>query len=540
MSVPRRTFLAGAAGTSTGAALGPGPSAATVSAAPDPVLDGEVAELVTTAGTQTQNMLDGRYVQIAHRPVNLADRLPAGYDATADASGVVQAALAESPHVEWPHATTLRLTAPVVVPAGHMLVGHAGALARIDHSGTGFEVAGTLRGIEVARVTTSSSLMAVGAWLVPGSIGARVEHLDITGNHAAGIAVGGSPETRTGTAIDATAHEVRVGPSTATSSYNFRLDGSQAATLNNCIGLGADLDNIKARTHTRDFRVVGGRYTGSVNGDGIDAFTGGEGGYIGGGVVFEDAGRNGIVVKTDFPAIAGVDPQQQGEQRGLPRQIIIDGVIIRRPFSAGIALHRTDTADSVYAAGVRLPWLADVVVTSVVIENAGGTGIVINGYNFLIDGVEIIRPRSYGVDIYPNARQHRLSRVAVRAAGYLNPSTTIDGFRLNGKQLWLSQCVSYGVVGDFVDDSDYAAATKHTRFGFVSAVGTGATHHFAQCAASAHRTAAIAGETPTHARHTDGDYEGYGAGLSLGGLWLRGNAGTLEKSTGGITGFTPV
>lgn len=521
MDLSRRTIVTGAvgAGTLTAAAVA---GAASPAAAADPT-----------------------YIEISHRPVNLADRLPPGATADTDATQILVSALAESPHVEWPHATALRLTSTVTIPTGAILSGYAGALARIDHARAGFEVAGSLRGVDISRVAATSSLDGVGAWIVPDSVGASVENVWISGDNAAGVAVGGSPDrgSRPGTAVDALVRGVRVERSQAASSFNFRLDDSQGAGLIDCVGLGAELDNIKVRVHARDFRVVGGRYTGSTNGDGIDAFCGGEGGFIGGGVIFEDNVRNGIVVKTDYPIGNAVSPADQAVSYGLPRQVIIDGVIVRRPGGSGISLHRSDAQDSDYAGtpSARLPWLADVTVSSAVIEDAAGSGLFINGFNFSVDNVQILRPRGHGVHIHANARHHRLARVAVRAACFGNPTGTNDGFRLDGKHLWLTQCAAQGIVGDFVDDADYATATKYSRYGFISAVGTGATHHFAQCMAYWHRVAPIAGEAIGYAKHTDGDYESYSSGWSLGGLWLRNNAGTLEKSAvGGTTGFTAV
>ncbi|WP_408898027.1 hypothetical protein ACJ5H2_02720 [Nocardioides sp. R1-1] len=540
-AVRRRTLFGAGATTGLfagGVAAQPSRAAA---AAPDPAFDTQVEELVETSSA-TRTALDGRYVQIAHRPVNLADRLPPGHVASDDATAVVEAALAETSHLEWP-GTTLRLTRPVVVRSGAAIAGVAGAAAKIDHAGVGFEVAGALRGVTVQRQTVTVGLGAAGVWVPPGSTGARVEDLDITGDHGVNVLIGGDVATRTGTAVDALIQRVRAGRTEAASSYNFVIDDSRATTLADCVGLGCALDNVKARVHARDYRLVGGRFTGSRGGDGIDAFGGGEGGYIGGGVVFEDNAQNGICVKTDN--INGMTLEQQREQLGLPRQTIIDGVIIRRSGGSGLCLHRSDGEDSDYVSSgagdpsIPVPWLADLSVSSVVIEDPG-LGLFINGYNYVIDNLQIIRPRQQGVKVHANARHHRLSRIAVRAAGYPQARTLVDGFLLLGKHLWLSQCAVYGQVGEFVDDASLDTAPKYTRFGFNSGTGTGSTHHFSQCAVSGTWYPALAGEAATHGKHTDGDYESYASGFSLGGLWLRNNAGVLEKSSDGSTGFSPV
>lgn len=498
----------------------------------------DAAEIRAAAGAAPA----GQVVYRSARPVNLADRIPAGYAVDTDATAILTTALADADGVvEWPEGQTLTLASPVTIPAGTVLRMGEGAKAIVTHNEPAFKVFGALDGGEINRPTNATVMNAVAAQIMPGSKAARVSGITASGGNMSGVVVGG--EYNEAPAVDALVDRVYVPDCLQ---FGVRIDNSAGATVRDAVVEGAGLDCIKVRLKAADTRIVGGRLKGARAGDGIDGFAGMIGGYIGGGLVVEDVAQSGVVVKTDN-ATDATPLATFLAQNGLPKQTIIDGVIIRRAGGTGLALHRSDSTDSDVTGGVQLPWLADVQVGSVVIEDVLGNGMFINGYNMSVSQVMIIRSKSEAVRVHANARHVRLHQVISRGAGFGNPVLTIDAFILHGKHVNLSQCASFGTSGDPFDDASEAALTKVTRFGFTSANGSGAvaghgaTHHFSQCYSYGHKTGSLGGtETIGSARHFDCDYEGYGSGTSLGGLWLRNSAGALQQSTTGTTNWTAV
>lgn len=498
---------------------------------------------------------DAGFIKLSHRPLNLADQKPANYVSTEDATPWIALALSTAKVVEWPDDLHVTLADPdgITIPKGTLLRAGSGATALIRHAGPGFKVYGSLEGLTIHRPARANSINDAAVWVMPNSTDVQVTDVVVTGGHTAGIVVGGSAETIEGTAVDATLANIRVGDMTGASSYGYRVDSSRGLTMLNCRSDGAELDNIKFRSKAQDPRIIGGRFAHSRGGDGLDGFAGMEGGFIGGGVIFEDNGINNIVIKTDmleaeYPGIASMDGKiadsdaarlavaDQIARFGLPKQVNVQGVICRRAKAGGVTFHRSDASDSDYSAGWPMPWLADVNVSGLLIESPGGVGLHINVFNGLFSGIQILNAGSTGLHVNSSARQIRLNQVAIRGAGSKKALAGLarDGVVLQGEDIWLSQVFVDGVqAGNRVDEGDIATAEKLTRIGFNSTTEAVAkSHHFSQCASARVIAAGLSNAARDHAVHLDGVY-GTSEGTSVGGVWLRGSAGELEVSSTG-------
>ncbi|MEJ6013297.1 hypothetical protein WG936_05530 [Corynebacterium sp. H127] len=525
------------------------------------------AYLASAAGSPlppylTQSGLNGTYVRADSRPVNLAARIPAGYTSDQDATPWISAAIAESNVVEWPENLEVTLDEPsgIHVPAGSTLRGAPGSRAVIRHGASGFRVDGSIEGITVHRSTQAQTLHASGVWVMPGSNGAQALSCRFTGGHTASVVVGGASDTLEGTAVDATLANNVAEDMTGVGSYGYRIDSSEAVTLLNCISQGANLDNLKFRVKTRDPRVIGGRYSGSRGGDGLDAFAGVDGGFVGGGVIFDNNGLNNIVIKTDMlsemypevprdsagrvtdPVAARAAVADQISKFGLPRQTIVQGVICRGAKAGGISFHRSDGNDSDFTGGWPMPWLADLLIRDIMIDSPAGIGLGINAYNALVSGVQILNAANTGLYIYEGARQIRLDQVAIRGAGSTTSTgITQDGVVLAGRDVWLSQVLVDGAQhGAWASEADAVAAKKITRLGFnATTAAAAATHHYSQCAATRLSTSGLSTATRDYSTHLDGMYDS-ASGTSLGGTWMRGGAGQLQVSGTGATGWQRV
>ncbi|MEJ6013824.1 hypothetical protein WG936_08245 [Corynebacterium sp. H127] len=506
--------------------------------------------------------LNATYVRVDERPVNLANRIPRDYTPDQDATLWIADALKESGNVEWPEGLQATLDDPtgIVVKQGQSLRGSAGAKAIISHGAAGFKNFGTIDGITVDRPAQGQTMHAAGIWIMPGSNGAQAVGCRFTGGHTAAVVTGGSSDTQEGVAVDATLANNVAEDMTGVGSYGYRIDSSEAVTLLNCISQGANLDNLKFRVKTRDPRVIGGRYSGSRGGDGLDAFAGVDGGFVGGGVIFDNNGLNNIVIKTDMlsemypevprdsagrvtdPVAARAAVADQISKFGLPRQTIVQGVICRGAKAGGISFHRSDGNDSDFANGWPMPWLADLLVRDIMIDSPAGIGLGINVCNALVSGVQILNAANTGLYVYENARQIRLDQIAIRGAG--SPTLTglpQDGVVLAGRDVWLSQVLVDGAQhGAWASEADATAAKKITRLGFnATTAAAAATHHYSQCAATRLISAGLSTTARDYSTHLDGVYES-AAGTSLGGTWLRGGAGQLQVSSTGATGWQRV
>lgn len=428
-------------------------------------------------------LLERRFVQLSHRPVNLRDRIPAGNGVGDPADAWVAAAIADSTSVEWPAGLALTFTDPsgLHVPEGTTLRAEEGARATIAHAGPGVRVAGTLHGLAVDR-PVAATVHDVGVLVVPASVRPRVSAVSVEGGTAC-FAVGGH-EGAPGSTVDALLVDC-TGRTTAASSFVFRIDESENVELLHCRALGSQLDAIKLRRRSRQVRVVGGHFTGAVAGDGLDGFAGAEQVYIGGGAFFHDNGHNGLVVKTDD--LTGLSLAEQAATFGTPQRIVIDGVLTTGNGGSGIALHRSDATDSDVAAGVSVPWLRGVSVANAVSADNGGFGLFLNLRTAHVSGVIASRNRQDGVRVHAHARDVTLS--GVHALGNGTPGAPWDGFHLAGQRIWLSQCMAFGVDSDAVTDADLAAATKVSRYGF--RIASGALVHLAQCGSFHNATAPI-------------------------------------------------
>lgn len=447
--------------------------------------DEAVAEYLAAEDSASGQVAAGRFVSISRRPVNLGDRLPASHATSDPADAILAEALSEGGAVEWPEGLALTLVdgAGVTVAAGQTLRAGRGAKALVSHAGDGFKVRGALEGLEV-EYSGGSTLADVAVHLMPGTARASARGVKVTGG-AACFAMGGNELTGSGDAGDAYLEDCQ-GETSVASSYVYRVDESMGVELAHCLGLGSKLDSIKLRKKARKFRVNGGRYTGAVAGDGLDGFAGAVEAYVGGGVVFHGNVQNGFVFKTDD--FAGMSQAEQAAAYGVPKNLIIDGVISVDNGGNGASLHRSDSTDSDVAAGTQIPWLRSAIVSDL-IASRNGAGVFANLRAADFSGLMVGNNQGRGFDIHANARDITMRGVHAFGNGTSNPGN-FDNFYLAGQRLWLAQCMAYGVDPDAVTDADLAAATSVTRFGF--RIPTGAkVRSMMQCGSYYHATAPL-------------------------------------------------
>lgn len=448
------------------------------------VQDPVVAAMLQNPNSQTRTAADQIYIPTARRSINLADRIPAGHNPNDPADAIVNQAIADGYVVEWPENLTLTFTDPngITIPLGKTLRGGSGAKAKINHAGPGFKVSGVLSDLAI-EYTGGASLADVAVFIVPGTARAVVSNVNAKGGNAC-FAVGGNETTGTGDNIDALIENCTAFTD-VNSSFCYRIDESVGVELAHCIGLGSKLDSIKLRKKVRYFRVIGGRYTGAIGGDGLDGFAGADQAFIGGGVVFHDNGQNGMVVKTDdMPPLTIAE---QDAQFGTPKRIIIDGVIANKNGGYGVTIHRSDDTDSEVIAGTRIPWLRKVLVSNVM-STENNSGMFVNVQGAHLSGIIVAKNRFFGISVHANARD--VTMTGVHAHGNsTNQAGGYDNFVIAGQRIFLAQCMSYGVDVDAVDEADLAAASKTARYGY--RIPAGALVRMVQCSAAYNVTAPV-------------------------------------------------
>lgn len=437
--------------------------ASTVVASAAAVPDATIAAVVESGASLTTGALERQYVRVASRPVAVAAYLPASHATTDDATPYLKQALADSGgEVEWRDGLALTLgQGRITIPEGVTLRMLGGASAIWNYAASGFTVRGHLNGGTVSVRGVGLEDVAV---LIPGgTTGATVTGTTTTGG-GTGFALGDSHEATTSplaavdpvlTACHASGH----------AQWCYRLDQTYAATLVSCTGIGG-LDVVKFRQRTLYPRIIGGRYAGATGGDGLDGFAGGEGAYVGGGVIFENNSQNGATFKADDDATGKVSIPDYRAANGSPSRLTLDGVISINNGGTGITAHRSDETDSDVTAGKPLPQYRTVTLQGVLsIGNA--RGFFVNARHVIGTGLHAISNTGAGFHIHAAARDVTL--VSPIAAGNGRPTGSDDAYVLDGQRIRLITPIAHGVHGDFVSDADAAAIPKSerpTRFGY--------------------------------------------------------------------------
>lgn len=354
-------------------------------------------------------------------------------------------------------AGAVSVTGSITVPAGVTVQG-VGPAAKINvPAGFSFPVfvidgvAASIQDLMIQKVAgTLAGGNATAVRVVGNSDGASVTNVTADGMYS-GFYVAGQLGAVPGTAKRAVFTRCRAKNSNG---YGFALDECEGVEIVQCSSVVSVLDGVKLRRKAFRTRVIGGYFTGSTGGDGMDCFAGGDTFTIDG-TVFAGNTLNGLTIKNDD--LNRTDPATYGYVRAAN----IVGVIATSNGGSGLAIHRSsgnpDDPTEPLNSGIN--------IVGAQLHGNTNYGLYLNSRRVTATAVSATRNGLDGVFFEPACMDVDL--VGVHAAG--NSVTTPnsrDGIVLQGTRIRVIGGSSIGSDPDgAIDDAALAAGTKTQRYG---------------------------------------------------------------------------
>lgn len=235
--------------------------------------------------------------------------------------------------------------------------------------------------------------------------------------------------------------------------YGFDINNADGVTMDNCHANACRLDGFKLRRSTSNCTVRGGSSRRSVDGDGLDAYAGGESLLIDG-LVAANNGINGVTIKTD--ALTDTDP----ELYGYVRRVVMTGVRCQGNVGHGFTVHRGGTTDR-----PTYPLVNAVDFVGCHAVSNGLDGVVVRARNVSMFGGYSAFNGRHGIRVDAAAFDVDLHGVTVAANSQATPNVW-DGINISGTHVNVVGGRSLGAeADDVVGVSTMDGASAHQRYG---------------------------------------------------------------------------
>lgn len=222
--------------------------------------------------------------------------------------------------------------------------------------------------------------------------------------------------------------------------FGFDLNECREVLLDSCYAFEHWLDGIKLRSRARDVTIRGGESSRngtsraekpSSNGNGVDAYAGGEALLVDS-LVMEGNAGSGLYMKTG-------DLNKPGGNHGRVGDVMVSHVRSRRNIGSGLDINRSkgDQTDA--------PLLANVVVTGGLFEENTASGVYVRGRNMALVGVIARANAEHGISL---SRAWDLHLDALISVGNGAESS------LNGAALFIGSATRVGIHGGLFDEQE--------------------------------------------------------------------------------------